>query len=93
MPKLILHGAKSSSKVAPHLLTAEEKLRSYLIIAAGQIDRQEPGGQSPVGSRTGVYRGAEVQSVRYGGHWYALDPLNGRPVGTPLSEFVADATP
>ncbi|WHT78844.1 hypothetical protein [Pseudomonas rhodesiae] len=93
VPKLILQGTMNSGKVAPHLLTAEEKLRSYLIIAAGQIDRQEPGGQSPVGSRTGVYRGAEVQSVRYGGHWYALDPLNGRPVGTPLSEFVADATP
>ncbi|WP_348749511.1 hypothetical protein [Pseudomonas rhodesiae] len=92
VPKLILQGTLSSGKAAPHLLTAEEKLRSYLIIAAGQMDRQGHLGQSPVGSRAGVYQGVEVRGMRYGANWYALDPRNGQPVGTPLRGFAANAT-
>ncbi|MGO4797813.1 hypothetical protein ACEN2T_00845 [Pseudomonas sp. W22_MBD1_FP4] len=42
LPVLLAGGATKWGKTAPHLLTAEEKLRTYMMVAGGQASSAEP---------------------------------------------------
>lgn len=85
LPVLVAGGIKKLGKAAPHLITAEEKTRSYLMAASGNTATPV----SPEVGFSGTSQGIAVRAMNHNGRWYAIDPLNGRPFGVPLSEFVA----
>ncbi|SDE91619.1 hypothetical protein SAMN05216591_1370 [Pseudomonas extremaustralis] len=56
LPLLVAGGGMKWGKTAPHLITAEEKLRAYMLIAAGQAGNPEAPvlDAAPVTTRTGA---------------------------------------
>lgn len=87
LPVLLAGGALKWGKVMPHMVTAEEKLRAYLLIAAGQASSTEASGGMPTEGRAGRYEAVDVHAAPYNGRWYAIDPRSGKPFGTPLNGF------
>ncbi|KAA6171924.1 hypothetical protein [Pseudomonas veronii] len=83
LPALVAGGATRLSKSVPHLVTAEEKMRSYLMTAAGQTAPSVP----PAAGLSGTNQGVDVHATGHNGRWYAIDPRSGQPFGTPLNEF------
>ncbi|AHC35600.1 MULTISPECIES: hypothetical protein [unclassified Pseudomonas] len=83
LPALVAGGATRLGKSVPHLITAEEKMRCYLMAAAGQAAPSRP----PAAGVAGTSQGIDVHATGNNGRWYAIDPRSGRPFGTPLSGF------
>lgn len=79
---LLASGATRLGNAAPHLITVEEKLRSFWL--AGAWDSKAP--TASAGS-SGVYQGVPVSAQRHGGDWYAINPKTNQPFGTPLRDF------
>lgn len=84
LPVLLAGGAKKLSKAAPHLITVEEKTRSYLMAASGTATTPE----GSVVGLPGTSQGIAVRATGNNGRWYAIEPRSGKPFGAPLSEFV-----
>lgn len=79
---LLASGAARLGKAAPHLITVEEKLRSFWL--AGAWDSKTS--TASAGS-SGVSQGVPVSAQRHGGDWYAINPKTNQPFGTPLRDF------
>ncbi|QLG93254.1 hypothetical protein HZF02_15355 [Pseudomonas yamanorum] len=93
LPQLITRAAVRLDKVAPYLLTAEEKLRCYWMVAAGQsVSRPKVRAVETVVSQAGEYQGTDTRAARDNGHWYAIDLRSGQPFGTPLAGFAVTAS-
>ncbi|MBK5477091.1 hypothetical protein JFU04_13385 [Pseudomonas sp. TH21] len=69
LPVLLAGGALKWGKVMPHMVTAEEKLRAYLLIAAGQASSTEASGGMPTAGRAGRYEAVDVHAAPYNGRW------------------------
>jgi len=90
LPQLLATGTAKFGKMTPHLITMEEKLRCYWMVAAGQSsDGREVGAEPVVVERQNSRNGTGIQTVQHRGYWYAIDPRSGKPFGTP----VVDAAP
>lgn len=87
LPALLAGGAMKWGKTVPHLVTAEEKLRAYLLVAAGQASGAEAPVVTPTAGKAGRYREVDMHATPYNGRWYAIDPRSGAPFGTPLNGF------
>lgn len=87
LPALMAGGALKWGKVAPHLVTAEEKLRAYMLIAAGQASDTAAPVATPTVGTAGRYQEVDTHATQYNGRWYAIDPRSGAPFGTPLNGF------
>ena len=79
LPVLLAGGALKWGKVMPHMVTAEEKLRTYLLVAAGQASSTEASGGMPTAGNAGGYKGAEAHATPYNGRWYALTRAMANP--------------
>lgn len=79
---LLASGAARLGKAAPHLISVEEKLRSFWL--AGAWDSKAP--TASAGS-PGVSQGVPVSAQRHGGDWYAINPKTNQPFGTLLRDF------
>ncbi len=88
VPALLVGAGTKWSKAAPHLLTAEEKLRTYLLASAGQASGTDAPTVSSTVARAGRYQGVDVQAVQYNHRWYSINPRSGQAYGTPLSGFL-----
>ncbi|QJI29149.1 hypothetical protein HKK55_10640 [Pseudomonas sp. ADAK18] len=85
LPRLIAGGSVRLGKVGPHLLSAEEKLRCYLMVAAGLSDGDTKLVDRPVVGTPGQLDRAQPR--QYNGHWYSVDPRSGEPFGPPLRDY------
>lgn len=87
MPQLLASGTVKLGKMTPHLITVEEKLRCYWMVAAGQnADERKVSGEPVVMGRQNSRHGTDMQTVQHRGYWYAIDSRNGKPFGTPLAD-------
>ncbi|WP_330213248.1 hypothetical protein [Pseudomonas sp. Z18(2022)] len=90
LPLLIGGSALKFSKAAPHLVTAQEKLKSYLITAAGMQARANWAHRSvaSVEGQSGKNLQEELVAGQHDGKWYAVDLQTGSLSGTPLRHFM-----
>ncbi|KTC63229.1 hypothetical protein AO262_07015 [Pseudomonas fluorescens ABAC62] len=91
VPALLAGAGAKWGKTAPHLVTAQEKLRTYLLVAAGQVDAKGTPVASSTSTRPERNQEAGVPAVQYKGHWSAIDPRSGRSFSTPLNGFLTTA--
>ena len=86
VPKL-LSGAPRAKAFAS-MLIAQEKLRTYFGVQAGlrqSVNAQ--GGAPQTLAPSGHNHAVPVQAVLSNGVWYAMNPKNGLPTGTPLDGY------
>ncbi len=79
---LLASGATRLGKAAPHLITVEEKLRSFWLAGAWDSNAPVQSAGSP-----GVSQGGPVSAQWNRGNWYAINPETNQLFGTPLRDF------
>lgn len=79
---LLASGATRLGKAAPHLITVEEKLRSFWLAGAWDSNAPVQSTGSP-----GVSQGVPVSAQWHRGNWYAINPETNQLFGTPLRDF------
>lgn len=91
VPKFLSRGPKA--KAFASMLAAQEKLRTYFGVQTGM--RQSVSAQDEprqAGTPSGQNHAIPVHAVQSNGIWYAVNPKNGLPIGTPLDGYKPSGT-
>lgn len=75
------------ASVFANMLVAQEKLRTFFGVKGGLRSSAMTQEHSSQAAHNGHNHGVPVRAVQAGVHWYAVNPRNGLPIGTPLDSY------